>query len=100
MENKLDSINMNSEITESKIVLEQIFKKKNKTYLDKILLSLDMNNNIPMTIEELMIKNNHSISKQCYYYSALKSGIQRKLIRKIINPEVKTKFKGHKYILL
>ena len=84
----------------SEIDFEKIFKKKKKTYLDKILLSLDMNQNIPMTIEQIMINNNDPIHKQCYYYAGIKSGIYKKILYKIINPGVKTKFKGHKYILL
>ena len=48
----------------------------------------------------IMINNNDPIHKQCYYYAGIKSGISKKIIHKIINPEVKTKFKGHKYIII
>jgi hypothetical protein len=65
------------------------------TYYDKVLEQLD---NVPITIEELIIKMNLPKTKQTYIIDAIKKGISKKTMIQIPNKDEKRLYLGHTYI--
>jgi hypothetical protein len=66
------------------------------TYLDRILEVLT---DELVTIDDIMRNINTHVDKTTYVIAAIKKGIANDLIRMVVNPNVKNKYKGHLYSL-